>query len=79
VSGVSHTYTVDTTNGRINVAGVTDPSTITWSGSFYVPVHFLNDQIDWELVVWGQDPDGRFATGPMVTLEEILGDGLPVV
>jgi uncharacterized protein (TIGR02217 family) len=78
VSGVSHAFTLDDTTGRVVISGVTDPSTVTWSGSFYVPVHFLNDQIDWELTVWGTDPQARFATGPLVALEEIVGDGLPV-
>ena len=44
--------------------------TLTWQGLFYVPVHFVNDEIDWQLVVSG--PQGsRFLSGPQVILEEV--------
>lgn len=72
VSGVPATSSVDYTNGNIEVTGATVASTVRWTGRFYVPVHFLNDQIDWELIVWGTDPDSRFASGPTVTVQEIL-------
>jgi uncharacterized protein (TIGR02217 family) len=44
--------------------------TLTWSGNFYVPVHFANDEIDWELVKGGP-ADGRYLAGPSVTLLEV--------
>lgn len=44
---------------------------MTWSGKFYVPVHFLNDEIDWEMVVSGPT-EGRYLAGPSVTLMEVL-------
>jgi len=44
--------------------------TLTWSGNFYVPVHFANDDIDWELVAAGQS-DIRFLAGPSVVLHEV--------
>lgn len=43
---------------------------LTWTGSFYVPVHFENDQIDWELVVAGA-ADSRYLAGPSVLLTEV--------
>ena len=43
---------------------------LTWSGLFYVPVHFMNDSIDWDLVVPGAQ-DMRFVAGPSVVLEEV--------
>jgi len=43
---------------------------LTWSGRFYVPVHFENDEIDWELVVSGAEA-GRFMAGPNVVLMEV--------
>jgi uncharacterized protein (TIGR02217 family) len=69
----------DPATGRVEVSGGSgvDPTRITWSGSFYVPVHFLNDQIDWQLDIAGPTPDARFLSGPMVTVREIL-EGLPV-
>jgi len=44
--------------------------TLTWAGSFYIPVHFANDEIDWEMVVAG-DYAGRIVAGPSVVLQEI--------
>jgi hypothetical protein len=43
---------------------------LTWSGRLYVPVHFANDDIDWNLVAPGSE-EGRFYTGPNVLLEEV--------
>jgi uncharacterized protein (TIGR02217 family) len=72
VSGTPATATIDATTGTLTISGNPAANTVTWTGSFYVPVHFLNDQIDWELVAAGVDPEGRFLTGPMVTLQEIF-------
>ena len=44
--------------------------TLTWSGEFYVPVHFANDDIDWEVVVGGGF-SGRIIAGPSVVLQEV--------
>jgi uncharacterized protein (TIGR02217 family) len=44
--------------------------TLTWAGSFYIPVHFANDDIDWEMLVAG-DYAGRIVSGPSVVLQEI--------
>ena len=43
---------------------------LTWSGNFYVPVHFMNDEIDWDLVRAGQF-DQRLLAGPSVVLQEV--------
>ena len=43
---------------------------LTWSGRLYVPVHFANDVIDWNLVAGGSE-EGRFYAGPSVMLEEV--------
>lgn len=45
--------------------------TLTWTGRFYVPVHFQNDDIDWTMVVPGPSESSRFLTGPSVLLQEI--------
>lgn len=44
--------------------------TLTWSGDFYVPVHFANDEIDWEVLVGGPY-DNRVVAGPSVVLQEV--------
>jgi len=61
---------VDASNGRVTIDGSPDADTLTWTGSFYLPVHFLDDAIDWELVAPGSN-DARFAAGPSVILQEI--------
>lgn len=43
---------------------------LAWSGSFYVPVHFLSDMIDWEIARAGPY-DGRLVAGPNVALMEV--------
>lgn len=43
---------------------------LTWSGEFYVPVHFANDDIDWEMVIPGPY-DARVVAGPNVLLQEV--------
>jgi uncharacterized protein (TIGR02217 family) len=57
-------------DGTATIAGSPDVSTLTWTGAFYVPVHFMDDSIDWELVAPG-GVDNRFAAGPSVVLQEI--------
>lgn len=42
----------------------------TWSGRFYVPVRFMNDYIEWEIVKSGPN-ESRYAAGPSVVLQEI--------
>lgn len=62
------THTLDVTTGRVTAS--TDPSTLRWSGRFYVPVHFADDELNWELVSPGAY-DQRFVKGVSVTLKEI--------
>lgn len=44
--------------------------TMTWGGDFYVPVHFLDDNLDWELVRSGPR-DTRLIAGPSAVLMEV--------
>ncbi|MGV1017440.1 MAG: DUF2460 domain-containing protein [Fluviibacter phosphoraccumulans] len=44
--------------------------TFAWQGDFYVPVHFIDDSIDWELSRGG-DYDDRIVAGPSCVLLEI--------
>jgi uncharacterized protein (TIGR02217 family) len=71
VSGVPTSASFDATTGKGTISGSPAANLVTWTGQLYTPVHFLNDQIDWEMVAAGSDPDGRFYTGPQVTLQEI--------
>jgi uncharacterized protein (TIGR02217 family) len=74
VSGVSLTvtsqYTLNTVTGVVTIASAPATGNITWSGSFYVPVHFSSDEIDWELVRSGP-ADTRLMAGPSVTVLEV--------
>lgn len=63
-------YTLDDDTGVILIPSDPFPDAITWSGRIYVPVHFVDDDIEWELVVAGP-LDQRMFTGPRVMLEEI--------
>jgi len=75
VSGVSLTqgtqYTLDDTTGKVTIPSTPTAADITWSGNFYVPVHFENDQIDWELVRSGP-AETRLFSGPSLTLKEVM-------
>jgi len=44
---------------------------LTWSGGFFVPVHFRDDAIDWTFLVGHEHEDGRVIAGPSVVLQEI--------
>jgi hypothetical protein len=44
---------------------------MTWSGNFYVPVHFAGDDLDWELEAGGPSEAARLIGGPSVLLEEV--------
>lgn len=63
-------YTLDADKGRLTISGNPDPATLTWEGKFYVPVHFMNDEIDWEMLLGGQMKN-RIVAGPSVILEEV--------
>jgi uncharacterized protein (TIGR02217 family) len=43
---------------------------LTWSGAFYVPVHFVSDDLDWDIVRSGP-ADTRIVVGPSVMLQEV--------
>jgi len=43
---------------------------LAWSGDFYVPVHFANDDMDWEMLKPGQF-DSRILAGPSSVLMEV--------
>ncbi len=64
-------WTLDATTGRITFGSpVADPTLLGWSGDFYVPVHFTQDEIDWELIAPG-GYDSRYIAAPTIPLAEI--------
>jgi uncharacterized protein (TIGR02217 family) len=60
------TGTVDPDTGIATITG----TPATWTGRFYVPVHFQSDIIDWTLEAAGPE-EARMWSGPTVILEEI--------
>jgi uncharacterized protein (TIGR02217 family) len=75
ISGVTKTlgvdYTLDADTGILTIAASPDPATVTWSGQFYVPVHFMEDSLEWELVAPAPSPDSRFIATRSCVLQEI--------
>ncbi len=65
-------YTLDETTGILQIPSTPAEGSLSWTGSFYTPVHFMEDSIDWEMVVPGPDPDARYIAGPSVILREVL-------
>jgi uncharacterized protein (TIGR02217 family) len=65
--GNTLTATVDEETGIATISG----TPASWASRFYVPVHFMDDSIDWSMVVPHQDPDSRFLSGPSCVLQEI--------
>lgn len=66
----SAAYTLDVDTGIITIPSDPSASNVTWSGLFYVPVHFVSDEIDWDLAVAGA-ADTRLMAGPSVALAEV--------
>lgn len=44
---------------------------LQWSGSFYVPVHFADDDLDWGMVRPDSLESNRLFIGPNVLLDEV--------
>lgn len=64
-------YDLDVDTGIITIHSAPAAANVTWTGVFYVPVHFMNDAIDWTLMRPGSDEDNRLFAGPSVVLQEI--------
>ena len=63
-------YTLDATTGRLTIPAAPAAATVTWTGKFYVPVHFMADSIDWDLLAGGSS-EKRLLAGPSVVLSEV--------
>jgi hypothetical protein len=71
----SLTVSTDTSGLSVTATGTAakypqPTESLTWSGTFYVPVHFRDDFIDWDLVRGGE-ASTRLLAGPSVVLQEI--------
>jgi uncharacterized protein (TIGR02217 family) len=64
-------YTLNAETGVVTIPSAPTASNLTWAGGFYVPVHFMDDSIDWEMVLAGPVVDGRLLAGPSTVLVEI--------
>lgn len=71
-----YTLSTNTTGKTITATGTgykypQATETLTWTGRFYVPVHFANDDIDWDFKRPSSAEAGRLVAGPSVVLEEV--------
>lgn len=64
-------YTLNADTGVVTIPSAPSAANLTWSGAFYVPVHFMADELEWDLVRGGPY-DGRFVAGPNVVLIEVI-------
>ena len=64
------TFTLDPVTGIVTIPAAPSAATLTWSGGFYVPVHFATDDMDWDLLAGGP-ADARLIAGRSVTLQEV--------
>ena len=63
-------FTLDKDTGVITIPSDPTAANVTWSGTFYIPVHFEQDDLDWDLLIAG--PVGtRFVAAPTVVLTEV--------
>lgn len=76
VDVIAKTITLTVTTTGLNATGGTvnkypqATETLTWAGTFYVPVHFLEDSIEWEMLKPGPLTE-RIISGVQITLQEI--------
>lgn len=71
VNDVAKPFSLNPTTGAITFG--TAPlvaDVLSWAGSFYVPVHFTQDSLPWDLVRSG-DEKTRLIMGSNVTLQEV--------
>lgn len=76
--GGSNVYTLSTNTAGLTItaagSGYKYPQAseaLTWAGSFYVPVRFEDDAIDWSMVAGHSATDSRLVEGPSVVLVEV--------
>ena len=75
IAGAVYTLSTNTAGKTITAAGEgrkypQPDESLMWAGSFYVPVHFSSDEMNWDLVLAGSF-DGRLVSASSVELLEI--------
>lgn len=61
---------IDLDTGVVTITDPDEEAVYTWSGRFYVPVHFRDDVLEWDLVVAGNYESRRVAMNS-IYLDEI--------
>lgn len=64
------TFTLNADTGVIAIPSAPSAATLTWSAGFYVPVHFAEDDLPWELLAGGP-ADSRLIAGRGIVIKEI--------
>ncbi|MBI3150088.1 MAG: DUF2460 domain-containing protein [Betaproteobacteria bacterium] len=64
-------YSIDVETGILTISSAPSAASVTWTGLFYVPVHFMVDFIDWTMLRPASDEDRRLLAGPSVVLQEV--------
>ncbi len=64
-------YTLDADTGIVTIPSAPAEEDLAWTGPTYVPVHFMDDTIDWQMIAPSVDPNRRFIAGPTLVLQEV--------
>lgn len=70
-TNITGASTIDVTTGQVTVTGHMDGDVYTWAGEFDVPVAFVNDNMDAEIVNRNGPRGELLMSWPSIQLEEI--------
>jgi uncharacterized protein (TIGR02217 family) len=66
------TGTLDENTGVVTIPSAPSAAAVSWTaGRYYVPVHFMDDSIEWEIVGSGQTAQARYVAGTNILLQEV--------
>lgn len=68
--GVPVAHTLDPNTGLVTIASEPDAEDLEWAGRFYVPVHFMDDSLEWEVARPGSETT-LLVSGQSINLQEI--------
>lgn len=76
IAGATYSLETDTTGATLTASGTAakyaqPDELLRWVGEFYVPVHFVNDDIDWSLTRPGPTDEARLVSGDSITVMEV--------
>lgn len=77
ISTNTYTLATNTSGATITASGTgrkypQASEALTWSGTFYVPVRFESESLDWEMLKGDPDEAERLVEGPSITLLEVV-------